>query len=118
MVSRLLPLVVRFWRSTAGREPVRDWLNELSDDERRAIGRGIAKVQYGWPLGLPLCRALGDGLWEVRTSLPSRREGRVVFGFSGEVIVLLHAFIKKSQKTPRADLQIARERLKDLEDGA
>ena len=62
MVGRLHPLVVRFWRSASGREPVRDWLNALSDDQRRIVGRVIAKVQYGWPLGLPLCRPMGEGL--------------------------------------------------------
>ena len=118
MVGRLHPLVVRFWRSAAGREPVRDWLNELSDQDRRILGRDIGKVQYGWPLGLPLCRSLGDGLWEIRSSLPRRREVRVLFGFSGEVLVLLHVFMKKSQKTPPAEMRVAQERLKECHDGA
>lgn len=117
MVGRLHPLAVRFWRSAHGREPVRVWLNDLSADERRIVGRDIAKVQYGWPLGLPLCRAMGDGMWEIRSSLPSRREVRVLFGFSGDVLVLLHAFVKKAQKTPKQDLMLARERLKECDDG-
>ena len=63
---------------------------------------------------MPLCRALAGGLWEVRSSLPSRREARVLFGFPGETMVALHAFIKKSQVTPRQVLAIARQRMKEL----
>ncbi len=67
------PIPLRFWRSLSGREPVREWLSQLPLDDRKVIGRDMAKVQFGWPLGLPLCRSLGDGLWEVRSSLPSAR---------------------------------------------
>src|ERR1700761_1966277 len=77
MSGKLEPIPLLFWRSANGREPVREWLNELSRDDKRGIGRDIAKVQYGWPIGLPLCRALGGGLWEVRASLPSKREARI-----------------------------------------
>lgn len=117
MVGRLHPLVVRFWRSASGREPVRDWLNALSDDQRRIVGRDIAKVQYGWPLGLPLCRPMGEGLWEIRSSLPHRTEVRILFGFVNEELVLLHAFVKKTAKTPQSELSRARERLKECDDG-
>lgn len=78
MIERLKQLPLVFWKSAAGREPVRDWLNELPREDQRTIGRDIAKVQFGWPIGLPVCRPLGNGLWEVRSSLPSRREGRGV----------------------------------------
>jgi phage-related protein len=108
------PIPLVFWKSASGREPVRDWLNELPRDDQRVIGRDIAKVQFGWPVGLPLCKPLAGGLWEVRSSLPSRREGRVLFGFYDETLVALHAFIKKSQKTPLADLTLARQRFKEL----
>jgi phage-related protein len=101
-------------KSASGREPVRDWLNELPRDDQRVIGRDIAKVQFGWPVGLPLCKPLAGGLWEVRSSLPSRRGGRVLFGFYDEMLVALHAFIKKSQKTPLGDLTLARQRFKEL----
>ncbi len=115
MAERPKPIPVAFWRSLAGREPVRDWLNELPREDKRTIGRDIAKVQFGWPVGLPLCRPLSDGLWEVRSSLPSRREGRVFFGFHEGMLTALHAIIKKTQKTPREDLQLARERLKEMQ---
>ena len=75
------PIPLAFWRSTTGREPVREWLNELPGGDQRIIGPDIRKVQIGWPIGTPLCRPLKGGLWEVRSSLPSRREGRVLFGY-------------------------------------
>jgi phage-related protein len=107
-------LPVHFWRSSAGREPVREWLSNLSADERRVIGRDIAKVQYGWPMGMPLCRPMGNGLWEVRSSLPSGREARVLFVFVDERLVAVHAFFKTTQKTPASDLGLARQRAKEL----
>jgi phage-related protein len=113
-MASLKPIPLVFWRSASGREPVREWLNELPRDDQRIIGRDIAKVQFGWPIGLPLCRPLSGGLWEVRTSLPSKREARVLFAFYEEMLVALHAFIKKSQKTPADDLSLARQRMKDL----
>ena len=97
-----------------GREPARDWLDDLPRDDQKTIGRDIAKVQFGWPLGLPLCRAMSGGLWEIRSSLPSRREARVMFGFHQGMLIALHAFIKKSQKTSPEELALARQRLKDL----
>ena len=110
----LTPLPLLFWRSPGGREPVRDWLRALDVDDKKIVGRDIAKVQYRWPVGLPLCRSLGEGLWEVRTSLPGRREVRILFGFAGGVLVALHAFFKKSQAAPDAELRLARERWRDL----
>lgn len=82
MPERLQPIQLVFWRSAAGIEPVRGWLNDLPREDKRRIGRDIAKVQFGWPVGLPLCRALSGGLWEVRSSLPSKREARVFSPFT------------------------------------
>jgi phage-related protein len=115
MAKGLKPIPVVFWRSATGREPVREWLNELSREDKRTIGRDIAKVQYGWPVGLPLCRPLSAGLWEVRASLPSKREARVFFGFHDSMLVAVHAMIKKAQKTPAEDLTLARQRFKELQ---
>jgi hypothetical protein len=70
-----------FWRSATGREPVREWLKSLSRADRKIVGRDMAKVQFGWPVGLPLCRALSGGLWEVRSSLATKREARVFSDF-------------------------------------
>jgi phage-related protein len=115
MPGSLKPIPLVFWRSATGREPVREWLNELSREDKRTIGRDIAKVQYGWPVGLPLCRPLSAGLWEVRASLPSKREARVFFGFNEGILFALHAIIKKTQKTPTEDLTLARQRFKELQ---
>lgn len=114
MAERLEPIPLRFWTSASGREPVREWLSALPREDKRTIGRDMTKVQFGWPVGLPLCRSLGGGLWEVRSSLPSRREARVLFGFYDGMLVALHAFIKKTQKTPPEDLALAQNRMKEV----
>jgi phage-related protein len=109
------PIPLAFWRSVTGREPVREWLKEQSRDDKRTIGRDIAKVQFGWPVGLPLCRPLSGGLWEVRSSLASRREARVFFGFHEGMLIALHAIIKKARRARGEDLMLARQRLKELQ---
>jgi phage-related protein len=104
---------VVFYRTTAGREPVREWLRGLDRDARRVIGEDIKTVQYGWPIGMPLVRSLGDGLWEVRSHL---RDGvaRVVSFREQGVMALVHGFIKKSQKMPDSELALARRRVAEL----
>ena len=108
------PIPLRFWKSAAGREPVREWLDELPREDQRTIGRDIAKVQFGWPVGLPVCRPLGGGLWEVRSTLASKREARVLFGFYDGMLIAVHAFIKKTPKTAPGDLALARQRFKEM----
>lgn len=105
----------RFYQTAGGAEPVRDWLKDMDRDDRRAIGADIATVEHGWPIGMPTCRALGEGLWEVRSRLPGRRIARVIFCTVGARMVLLHGFIKTTQKTPKADLDLARDRKKEIE---
>lgn len=107
-------LNVRFYRALSGREPVWDWLLELPRDDRRAIGHDIKTVQFGWPLGMPLVRKLETGLWEARSNV-SDGIARVLFMVVRSEMVLLHGFIKKSQKTPAPDLETARRRLKDTQ---
>jgi phage-related protein len=114
MPERLKPVPLRFWRSSMGREPVREWLNDLPREDQRVIGRDIAKVQFGWPVVLPLCRPLSGGLWEARSSLPSKREARLLFGFYDGMLVALYAFIKKAQRTPPEELAVARSRMKEV----
>ncbi|MDP2878118.1 MAG: type II toxin-antitoxin system RelE/ParE family toxin [Sulfuricella sp.] len=106
-------LDVRFFRTETGTEPVRDWLRTLSAAEKKAIGGDIKTVQFGWPLGMPLVSHLEDGIWEVRTRLDTRI-ARTLFVTEGGLMILLHAFIKKQQKTPRPELDLAKERLKQL----
>ncbi len=92
-----------------------DWLRSLPAHDRRAIGTDLATVQVGWPLGMPLCRSLGTGLWEVRSALPSRRIARLLFFVGEGRIGVVHGFIKKTQKTPAEDLQLARRRMKEMQ---
>lgn len=106
-------LKVVFFKTASGREPVREWLRSLVPDARKAIGCDIKTTQYGWPLGMPLIRKLERDLWEVRSDLPAGI-ARVMFTVEERHMVLLHGFVKKSQKTPAADLKIARQRLAQL----
>jgi len=105
---------VAFYRSPAGNEPVRLWLRELTAEDRRLIGTDLKRVQEQWPIGMPVCRALGRGLWETRTSLNGNRIARALFCFHDGMVVVLHGFIKKSQRTPLSDLVLARERMKEI----
>jgi phage-related protein len=109
IVSAPRPLPLFFYCSSSGSEPVREWLKELPADERRAIGEDIKTVQYRWPLGMPLVDSLGNGLWEVRTRLPTRI-ARTLFFVHREEIILLHGFIKKTQRTPTEDRALALKR--------
>lgn len=106
-------LRVVFYKTETGKEPVRDWLKSLLREEKKIIGQDIKTIQFGWPLGMPLARKLDKDLWEARSHLP-HRIARVIFTVRGEVMVLLHGFIKKSQKTPASDLALAKKRLKSL----
>ncbi|GLO14886.1 hypothetical protein PPUJ20028_34690 [Pseudomonas putida] len=107
-------LSVSFYRTEAGNEPVREWLTEIPRDHKRMIGTEIKTVQIGWPIGMPVVRKLEKGLWEVRVNLVDTI-ARVLFTVDGNVMVLLHGFIKKSQKTPASDLETARQRKATLE---
>lgn len=106
-------LRVKFFRTEAGNEPVREWLADLPREQRRQVGTDIKTVQLGWPIGMPVVRKLDSGLWEVRTNLGDTI-ARVIFTVVGADMVLLHGFIKKSQKTPAVDLQTARQRKSKL----
>ena len=96
-----------FCRSDTGDEPVREWLRALPHADRKAIGEDIKTVQFGWPLGMPLVRKMESDLWEVRSDLSGKRTARVLFTAAEGVTVLLHGFVKKTQKTPEADMEIA-----------
>lgn len=109
-------LRVLFYRTSSGREPVREWLRGLGREARKAIGEDLKTVQFGWPLGMPLVRGLGEGLWEVRSQLRNTI-ARVIFLAEGDLMVLLHGFIKKSQKTPPKDLALSRRRADEIRRG-
>jgi len=109
-------LEVRFYRTAQDREPVRDWLKAFPREVRKIIGEDLKTVQYGWPLGMPLVRKMAANLWEVRSRIPNGI-ARVRCTTVGEVMVLLHGFVKKSQKTPKSDLQLAAQRMKEIKHG-
>jgi len=110
---RKTPLI--FFRTETGNEPVLAWLKGLLEVERQAIGQDLLRAQWRWPAGMPLCRPMGDGLWEIRTDLATKRTARVLICLHREHLVALHGFIKKTRATPDEDLALARRRKKDLE---
>ena len=93
---------------------MRDWLLELSRNDRRIIGKDIQKIEFGWPIGMPYCRALGHGLWEVRSDLTGGRIARVIFSIISGEMVLLHGIEKKTQKTPTHDIELALKRMREI----
>jgi phage-related protein len=97
-----IPLI--FFRSGNGLEPVREWLKELPQTERHAVGKDLLRAQWRWPVGMPLCRPMGGGLWEIRTDLPTKRTARVMLCLYRQHLVALHGFIKKTRVTPEGDL--------------
>jgi phage-related protein len=98
-----------FYRTEAGGEPVRDWLKQLSRDDRKRIGEDIKTVEFGWPIGMPVCKPMGGGIYEVRSGLTQNRIARVLFYIDKRGrMVLLHGFVKKTQKTPAEDIELAR----------
>jgi len=109
-------LNVVFYKTEAGNEPVREWLKDMPKEDRQAIGEDIKTAQYGWPLGMPLIRKIERGLWEVRSTI-SAGIARVFFTVMDRTMILLHGFVKKSQKTPQNELDTARRRLNNLEKG-
>lgn len=111
--KKKIPL--RFYRLASGREPVREWYKEQSKGDRDAIGHDLGRVQWQFPVGMPLCRAMGNGLYEVRTALPSKRIARTFIIYHQGQLVALHGFIKKTQKTPEAELKLAQKRKQEIE---
>jgi phage-related protein len=112
-MTNLFRLKVIFYRTETGNEPVREWLQSLTREEKKSIGEDIKTIQSGWPLGMPLIRKLESDLWEIKSYLKNRT-ARVLFTIIEDNMILLHGFIKKSQKIPKQDLQLARKRIQDL----
>ena len=107
---------VSFYRTSAGKDIVLDLIREFAREDRRVIGEDLKVLELRFPLGMPLSKNLGSGLSELRSSLPSRREFRLFYGYDRRraTIWILHGFVKKSQKTPDRELQIARDRLAEV----
>ena len=113
-MTELKKLPAFFYATPSGKEPVREWLQGLDDNDRQRIGQDIATAEFGWPLGMPLCRSLGRGLWEIRSDISDKRIARVIFSPVMGRMVLLHGFVKKTQKTPKPELDLAAKRLKEI----
>ncbi len=104
-----------FYKTEGNNEPVREWLKQLEPLERKTVGTDIKTVEYGWPIGMPTCRPMGKGLYEVRSNLPNGKIARVLFCIFENRMILLHGFIKKTQKTPKKELDLALKRKSILE---
>jgi len=105
-------ITVVFYRNDRGKEPVRDWILGLTADDKKVIGGDIKTVEFGWPIGMPVSKPLGGGLYEVRSNLSDGTKARIIFTIQQDNMVLLHGFIKKTQKTPKNDIRTARRRAK------
>ncbi|MGA9850705.1 MAG: type II toxin-antitoxin system RelE/ParE family toxin [Roseiarcus sp.] len=114
MIDRTKKLPARFYVNPSGRKPVREWILELSEADRHTVGKDIQKVEFGWPLGRPHCAPLGGGLREVRSALGGNRIGRVIFCIGDGCMILLHGFIKKTQATAKADIDLALKCMKEV----
>lgn len=111
--SRLKRVQAFFFATDTGHEPVREWLMELDRDDRRELGRSLMTLEFGWPIGMPLARAMGQGLHELRVAISGGRNARVFFYVDRQqFVVLLHATIKRTRTTPKRDLDIARLRMR------
>lgn len=110
MVDNIKKLEVCFFCTKKGTEPVREWLRKLTGGDKKKIGEDIKTVQLSWPLGMPLVKSLGNGLWEIRSNLLNGRISRVLFFMNKNRIVLVQGFIKKAQKTPQNELALAKKR--------
>ena len=106
-----------FYRTESGNEVVLNALKKLPAEDRKKIGEDLRVVQFAYPVGPPLCRPLQGRLWEVRSSLPSRREYRLIciYDPQTDTIVVLNGFVKKTRKTPLNEINLARSRCKKLE---
>lgn len=103
-----------FYKNSNGKEPVKEWLYTLSRDDMKTVGEDIRTVEYGFPIGMPICRPLGNRLFEVRSDISNKQIARVIFTIIDSHMVLLHGFTKKTQKTLKQDIEVAKNRAREL----
>jgi len=103
---------VLFYKTESDNEVVLDFIREQPPEDRKVIGEDLKTLQFRYPMGLPLCRPIGLGLWELRSSLPSKREARLIYFFDSkrQMILVVHGFIKKTRTTPNSDIKLAEKR--------
>ncbi|MCM1322230.1 MAG: type II toxin-antitoxin system RelE/ParE family toxin [Bacteroides sp.] len=114
-MERSEPLKAAFFKTEKDNQPCRDFILSLSQDDKREVGAKIFEVQKGFPMGLPLVRKIGADLWEIRTDI-SDGICRIFFTIMNETMILLHGFVKKSQKIPQNELKAAESRLKQFKE--
>jgi len=107
-------IISLFYKSDTGNKPVREWLLSLSKDDRKIIGDDIKTVEFGWPIGMPIARKLGSKLYEVRSNISDKKIARVIFTVVDKYMILINGFIKKDQKTPKTEIDLALSRKKDI----
>lgn len=103
-------IIACFFKSEVGNEPVRDFLKSISIEDKKSIGADIMAVEMSWPIGYPTVRKMDTDLWEVRSNISHKRICRIFFTVADNKMILLHAIIKKTQKTPKEDLDLAKAR--------
>ncbi len=108
-------LAVTFYKSAMGNDPVVEWFRNLNKADRKRVGLDLLRVQENWPIGMPVCKSLGKGLWEVRSTLSNGRISRVLFFMHDAEICVVHGFIKKTQTTPKQELELALRRMKEMQ---
>ena len=108
-------LDVRFYRTASGNDVVLDFIRKLSERDRKVVGEDLLALQFGYPMGPPLCKPVRNGLWELRSSLPSGNEARLVYFFhsSSRFLIVVNAFIKKTQRMPPAEIELAERRMRE-----
>lgn len=109
-------LEVAFYKTEGGNDVVLDVIRGLPAEDKKRVGEDLKTLQFGHPLGMPRCRPVGK-LWELRSSLPSKREFRLLWFYHKKtnMIIVVHGFIKKTQKTPRKDIDLGEARKGEFE---
>jgi len=113
-IASMKRIEAHFFKTPAGNEPAREWLKGLNGVERKLVGEDLKKVEFGWPIGMPTCESMGEGLFQVRSDLPGNRIARVIFCVEEGRMYILHGFIKKTPKTPKQYFELASARRKEV----
>ena len=106
-------ITVTFYKTSQRNEPVREWLKELADVDRKIVGTDIKTVEFLWPVGFPQVRKMDANLWKVRSHI-TNGIARIFFTVDNTNMVLLHAIVKKTQKTPFQDIELAKKRRNEV----
>lgn len=108
------PLRVIFFKTSSGTSPVEDWLDSLPLKDQDIIEDDLNVLETGGDLDMPLFKPLGHGLWECRSNLTGKRKARTIFCLHDKKVYILDGFIKKTQKTPLNELNLARKRKREM----